>query len=559
MAVPPDAEMSHVRMSRLEPSVPAARKALRGWMKADTAGVRRGMALGTLEGLTLVVFAWGLSHVVSDLWTGPRERTTILWPALAIALSLLARGALGFFAQASSQMAARRIIRAIRLDIMDKALKGRIDPRRHAHGFNALFEDTEALEGYYARFHQADIQARLLPVLTLGIIATQSWVAALILLLTLAPFIAMMAVLGMSSAAESRRQMDALSRLSNLLLDRIKALPLILAFNDGERQTKTIGHAASDVAERTLRVLKIAFVTSAVLEFFSALSVALIAVYCGFYLLGELPFRSPEPLSLGTAFFVLALSPEVYAPMRRLAAAYHDRQTALAAAQRLTGLTPSAPAVPAPALTGPPKIAYRDVSVTFPDDPDFHIGPVSFTCTPGSVTCLAGASGSGKTSLMRLLIEASCPGVTVDGRPVGADYDLSAQIAYASQVPPILAGSLRDNLRLANTTASEDDILRAVEQMGLLPLITSRPEGLDTVLDERGSGLSGGERRRIGLARAALKSAPVLLLDEPTADLDPASEDDIIARLPALFKDRTVLFTSHSPRLKALAQQVIAL
>jgi ATP-binding cassette, subfamily C, bacterial CydD len=442
---------------------------------------------------------------------------------------------------------------------MDKALKGRIDARRHAYRLNALFEDTEALEGYYARFHQTDFQARLLPLLTLGIIATQSWMAALILLMTLIPFVAMMALLGMGSAAESRRQMDALSRLSNLLLDRIKALPLILVFDDGRRQTRTIGHAASDVAERTLRVLKIAFVTSAVLEFFSALSVALIAVYCGFYLLGELPFRSPEPLTLATAFFVLALSPEVYAPMRRLAAAYHDQQTATAAAQRLMALQPDPEAIPVPALDGPPEIAYRNVIVTFPDDPDFRIGPVSFTCAPGSVTCLAGASGSGKTSLLRLLIDPTCAGIAVDGTALRAGQDLSSQIAYASQVPPILAGSLRDNLRLANTAATEDEILSAAETAGLMPLVQSRPQGLDTLLDDRGSGLSGGERRRIGLARGALKPAPILLLDEPTADLDPASEDDILARLPALFAGRTVLFTSHSPRLQALADQVIAL
>lgn len=536
-----------------------ARAQLLRWLKHGGREGAISVTLGVAEGLLLVLFAWGLSHVISGLSAGPQQFTTITWPLAAIALSLLARAAVGFFAQRGSQMAARRIVRAIRLDIMGHALQGRIDSRRHAAGLNALFDDTEALEGYYARFHQADMQARILPVLTLVVIATQSWVSALILLMTLVPFIAMMALLGMSSAAESRHQLDALSRLSNLLLDRIKALPLILAFKDGERQTRTIGHAAADVAERTLKVLKIAFVTSAVLEFFSALSVALIAVYCGFYLLGELPFRSPEPLTLGTAFFVLALSPEVYAPMRRLAAAYHDQQVAMAAAQRLLLLTPKAPPVEVPALGGPPEIAYRDVVITFPDDPDFCIGPVSFVCAPGSVTCLAGASGSGKTSLLRLLIDPACPGVSINGITVDNGHDLSAQIAYASQVPPILAGTLRDNLRLASYAASDEDILRAAEAAGLMPLISSRTQGLDTVLDDRGSGLSGGERRRIGLVRAALKDAPILLLDEPTADLDSVSEDDIIARLPALFADRTVLITSHSPRLMALAQQVIAL
>lgn len=512
------------------------------------------------DNLLVVGFAWGLSHAVTNLAGRNPDLSSVLAPAAILVVVMTARAVLGLYAHRLNVRSAQRIVRRIRGDFMSLALAGRIDARANAAGLNTLFEDSEQLEAYYARFRPAELQARVLPLLILGIIASHSWVAAVILAATLLPFVALMALLGMSNAAEAKRQMDALSRLSNLLLDRIRALPLILAFDDGRRQTQTVGRAAHDVAERTLRVLKIAFVTSAVLEFFSALSVALIAVYCGFYLLGELPFTSPEPLTFATAFFVLALSPEIYAPMRRLAAAYHDRQAAMAATERLMAIAIMDAPIAATIMTTPPEIVYDKVVVSFADDADFCIGPVSFACAPGSVTCLSGATGSGKTTLLRLLLEPGrAAGVRVDGRHIGPDHDVSGQIAYVAQTPPILAGSLRDNLRLANRHADDASVAEAVTRFGLGDLISRREGGLDTVLDDRGTGLSGGERRRIGLARAWLKPALVVLLDEPSADLDAAAEDELMALLPALFEGRTVLLCSHSARLKGMADQVIAL
>ncbi|MDV6330437.1 thiol reductant ABC exporter subunit CydD [Asticcacaulis sp. 201] len=533
----------------------AIRGQLRAWALWDARGLRRGGWLGLLDGLCIGGFAWGLSHMVSDLFQ-KNQSLIYLWPSLALTvISLAVRAIIGLYNQKLGMETARRIVSHIRLDIMEKALAGRVDSARHQARLNALFEDTESLEGYYARFRQADLSARVLPLVFIAVMAIVSPVSAGILLLTLLPFVALMAILGMTSADESKRQLDALSRLSNLFVDRIRALPLILSFDAGPRQVGIVGRAARDVAERTLRVLKIAFVTSAVLEFFSALSVALIAIYCGFYLLGQLPFPVPEVLTLAKAFFVLALAPEVYAPMRRLAAAYHDQQTAMAAAQRLMALDISPDIAAQPALKDAPEVTYDAVTCTFPDDPDFRIGPVSFTARPGQVVALKGPTGSGKTTLLRLLLGHGRHegAVRVNGQPL---IDLSRSIAWVSQNPPILAGSLADNLNLANRQADPNEV---IEKFGLNTLVITRESALSAPIDERGSGLSGGERRKIGLARAALKAAPLWVLDEPTADLDPAAEADLIARLPDLFKGRTVILSSHSPALCALADRVVEL
>ena len=530
----------------------AVRRQLAVWARIETTRVRLSDVLSVCDALGVIGFAWGVSHLVTSLFDGPRAIVTLVWPIAATVLSLGLRAVLVVVGGRLNLAIARSVVSGVRLGFMDQALAGRIGDARR---LNSLFEDTEALEGYYARFRQASVQAGLFPPVLLLVIAWQSPVSAGILLLTLVPFVVMMAVLGLTSAAEARRQLDALARLSNLFVDRIKALPLILAFANGPAQTGAVGRAAHDVAERTLRVLKVAFLTSAVLEFFSALSVALIAVYCGFYLLGQLPFAVPEHLTLAKAFFVLALSPEVYAPMRRLSAAYHDQQTATAAAERLMTIETS-DAVAGMAVPAAPVIRLDAVTCGFADDPEFRIGPVSFIATPGTITVLAGPTGSGKTTLLRLLAgEDRLIGgaVIVDGRPMS---DLSAAVGWVSQHPPTLAGTLDDNIRLARRDATEDEVGRVIAMTGLDAVSAART-GMR--LDERGSGLSGGERKRIGLARALLKNPRVLLLDEPTADLDADAEDALIAVIQKAAEGRTVILSSHSPRLIAVANQVVSL
>jgi len=388
-----------------------------------------------------------------------------------------------------------------------------------------------------------------------------------------------MALAGGAAADKSRRQFTALARLTGRFADRVRALPVVLAFGAEDREARALGVAADELATRTMGVLRVAFLSSGALEFFAALSVALVAVYCGFNLLHLLPFPVPEQLDLGRAFFVLALAPEFYAPMRRLAAAYHDKQAAETAADRLIALPAPTPVSTMPASLPPtpralrpdlpalPSVAFRSVAIRYPDAERCAVSDLSFDVPPGRIVVLSGPSGSGKTSALHLLLGLAplvAGDVLIDGERLPPGGSLAPRASWAGQHPLIIAGTIRENLRLACPDATDDAIDCAVVQAGLRPMLMARgggrmAAGLDTRLDARGGGLSGGERRRLALARAMLKPAPILLLDEPTAHLDALSEIALVTTIAAACRGRTTLIATHSDRLAGIADHVVRL
>ena len=322
--------------------------------------------------------------------------------------------------------------------------------------------------------------------------------------------------------------------------------------------------AADSLRQRTMGVLRVAFVSSAGLEFFAALSVALVAVYAGFNLLRLLPFPSPERLDLGRAVFVLALAPEFYAPMRWLAAAYHDKQAAETAADRLIALQAKrqparAAAVP---LAAAPRIRFQGVTVRFPGEDRPALDNLDFEAAPGEIVALLGPSGSGKTTVLNLLLGlAPLRGgeVWVDDMALSSLGSLAGSVAWMGQSPVIVPGSIAENVALSRQDAAPFEIAVAAERAGLCRMLRGRPDGLDAAVDERGSGLSGGERRRIALARALLKPAPILLLDEPTAHLDAIAENALIGAIRQAARGRTTIIATHSERLSAAADKVVRL
>ncbi len=556
--------MSHppARPALLTPQKKVASR-LKAWAHATRRGSLLVSGLGCLDVFCAAAWAWGLAVILDDVG----RRSNPFTGLLVLVAALFARAAFSYANQKLAARLARRIIHDLRLDLLGRTLHGRGGEGAQTRRLGVLFETTEALDGYYARFVPARAAAGLSPLVAIVLVAFASPLCALILLMTLLPFVALMALSGMATAAESQRQMDALTRLAGLFSGRIRALPLILAFDAGSAQTETVGRAASAVSERTLRVLRLAFSGSAVLEFFSALSVALVAVYCGFALLHLLPFpvapwlsfHGPSPFA--AAFFVLALSPEVYAPLRQLSAAYHEKQAAEAAALHLMAIedTLDVPAAAPLRLDAAPAVMFDAVTVTFPDDPDAVIGPLSFTAGPGEIAAIAGDSGAGKSTLLRLLLGGRAYGgkISVDGRSLDDETDLGPSIGWMSQHTPILGGTLRDNLTLARPEADDAALTAAAERAGLENVLATR--GLDGDLNERGSGLSGGERRRIGLARVWLKDAALLVLDEPTADLDAISEAEMIAAIREAARGRTVILATHSEALLAIADTVVRL
>ncbi|WEK43243.1 MAG: thiol reductant ABC exporter subunit CydD [Candidatus Sphingomonas colombiensis] len=416
----------------------------------------------------------------------------------------------------------------------------------------------ESLDGYHARFLPLRHAAVVTPLLIAAAAAPASWVAALIMLVTLIPFAIGMALAGSATRRAAARQLAALGRLSGLFVDRVRAMPVIVAFGAEERITRQLDKTTRDVAARTITVLRIAFLSGAVIEFFAALSVALVAVYCGFSLLGLLPFHAPEQLDLGRALYVLILAPEFYLPMRRLAAAYHDKQLGEAAMERLNALkAPERPA-PSPAqFARPPALAFEQVVIDYGER---RVGPFSFDVPRGRTTVLSGETGCGKSSLLHALLGlAPLAGgrISLDGEPLVRD--LRGCVSWAGQATMLLPGNIADNIRMAWPQASDDEIDRAARQAGLGALLASRADGFGTMIDPRGSGVSGGERRRIGLARALLRDAPLWLLDEPTADLDAVAAAGVIETIGGMGGRATILLATHDRNLCARADHHVVL
>jgi ATP-binding cassette subfamily C protein CydD len=510
-----------------------------------------------------VAFAAGLALSIDALPRGLFAAAP--WLAL-IAVAAFTRGLLAQrAAEAGAQAAAGAKARA-RQDAVASVL-GR-DGARATGGeaLAAVVEGVEALDGHFSRFTPAKLASAVAPIAIIAAVAVATPVAAAILLLTLIPFGLVMALAGGAAAEESRRQFLALERLSSLFLDRVRALPVVLAFQAEGTVTRDLSLAAEDLARRTIRVLRVAFLSSGALEFFAALSVALVAVYCGFNLLRLLPFPVPEQLDLKRAFFALALAPEVYLPLRRLAAAYHDRQAAEAAALTLAALPGPAPAPVIATFDTAPAIRFQAVTVIYAAGEAPVFDGFDLDIKPGQIVALLGPSGSGKTTLLNLLLDlAPLSGGEVlvgeegvDGGRLSHLGSLAPAVAWAGQAPVILPGTLADNLSLAHPGATREALEQAARAVGLDDVLDGRG-GLDAPLDERGAGLSGGERRRLGLARAMLKPAPILLLDEPTADLDAASELALLPILRAAAKGRTTLIATHSEVVAALADRVVRL
>ncbi|QCB42671.1 thiol reductant ABC exporter subunit CydD [Sphingomonas sp. PAMC26645] len=529
---------------------------------ADGGGVRVSTSLLLLDTVAAIGFAVGLAGGVVAV----PEGVAVMAPwALLASVSAIARGAFAMLATRVGASGAYRAKTRLRQRIVDAALH-RAPGSEATTGtlMSAAIDEVDAIDGYVSRFLPARMAASIAPLIVLGATAVASPIAAAILVATFFPFLAAMILAGGAAADVSRRQFIALARLSELFADRIGALPIVLAFRAEGREAAALGDVAEDLARRTMRVLRVAFLSSGALEFFAALSVALVAVYAGFNLLGLLPFPVPEKLDLGRAFFVLALAPEFYAPMRRLAAAYHDRQAAETAAERLAAVeqAKAAPSSVVPVWSNTvPKIRFESVSIRYDGQDRAAVSEVSFEAYPGMIVALVGPSGSGKSSLLQLLLSLA---PLSGGRVLIGDDDLAeigsiAPIAaWMGQSPLILPGTIGSNIALADPTASPERIAEVARTAGLSPMLLARG-GLAAVIDARGSGLSGGERRRIALARALLKPAPVLLLDEPTAHLDAESEARLIEAIARACTGRTTIIATHSAGLAAIADLVIEL
>jgi ATP-binding cassette subfamily C protein CydD len=525
----------------------------RTWLRRQTRLGRRGAVAVALLGLAGTVLAAGQAGCVALvlaaalLGQGARPLPLALFAALA-----LVRAALAMLAERiafDNGAAARRRLRSEAMAALLAAGPALLRRHHSAELAGAVVDRIEAVDGLFARWLPASLLAVAAPALViLLVLAVDPWAGLLLfgcaLLVPLA-----MALSGIGAAAATRRQFAALTRLQTRFLDRVRGIATIVLAGRTEDEARALGIAADELRRRTMRVLRVAFLSSAALDCAAALALVVLALRYGAELAGG-GLASP-----GKALFVLLLVPALFAPLRAFSLAYQDRMHAQAAGATLAGL----PEVPAAAPALPVRtVAARGVTVAFEDvrltwDP--RRGPaldgLSFRVPAGETLVLAGPSGAGKSTVLELLLGFVRPDsgrVTLNGVDIVTlvPQALARLTAWIGQRPVLFAGTIRENIRFARPEATDAELEEAVRFARVEAFTAALPLGLDTRVGEGGYGLSGGQAQRIAIARAFLKNAPLLLLDEPTAHLDPATESEVLDSLRRLALGRTVILASHS-------------
>lgn len=426
-------------------------------------------------------------------------------------------------------------------------------------------EKLDALMPYVSRYAPAKARVMVVPALILALAFWHSWAVGVIFLITGPLIPVFMALIGWAAQAASQRQMAEIASLNDLLVERLQALLDIRLLGAGAAVVNSFAEAADRLRAQTMAVLRVAFLSSAVLELFAAIGVAMVAVYVGFSLLGLLGFGSyATPLTPAAGIFLLMLAPEFYQPLRDLSAAWHDRAAALAVAVEwdewhLRGDPPLlGQGAVAARLAGPADIIATGLKV--------RLGPhlltlPDFSLAAGETLALLGPSGAGKTTLLRLLaglLQPEAGQIQVAGQPLNdqtADA-WRAHLGWMPQQPHFLNASLRHNLSLGRP-GDLTPVLRAVTMQDV---VAGLPQGLTTRLGEGGGGLSGGEARRLTLARALHARPDVLLADEPTADLDAATAEAVTAGLLTLAASGcSLIIATHDEALAAQMHRVIRL
>ncbi len=430
-------------------------------------------------------------------------------------------------------------------------------------------DHVEALHGYFARFLPQLAVATILPLLILMLVFALDWLAGVLLLLS-APLIPVfMALVGMGAERLNQQHFQTISRLSGQFLDRVRGLTTLQLFGQTEAAARQMQDRSEQYRTITLKTLRVAFLSSAVLEFFASMAIAVVAIYIGFGLLGYIRFGPADQLTLFSGLLVLLLAPEFFQPLRTLSQHYHDRASALGAAAEILGRLRAAPG-PAPDTGGGhgPKsrgllpepgandaITLASVSLSYrPEKP--ILSELSLSFQRGECIALTGPTGSGKTSLLHLLAGFVTPSegaLSVFGQAPG-----SAPFGWLGQSGFLVQGSWADNLRLTSPDASDIAIETALANVGLRPLLESRKAGIHSPVAEDGQGLSGGQARRLSLARIFVADYDLILLDEPTAGLDTDSEIQVLEALHKLAEaGKTLIFATHHQALLTLADRIL--
>ncbi|MGK5630262.1 thiol reductant ABC exporter subunit CydD [Streptomyces sp. URMC 123] len=527
-----------------------------------------------LAGAGLVVAqAMLIAEVVVGAFQRGQGGAALRTPLLLLAAVSVGRGAVSWLTELAAHRASAAVKSELRLRLLQRAVRlgpGWLSGQRTGELTTLATRGIDALDDYFARYLPQLGLAVVVPAAVLARIVTADWVSAAVIVVTLPLIPIFMVLIGWATQARMDRQWRLLGRLSGHFLDVVAGLPTLKVFGRARAQAESIRAITGEYRRATLRTLRIAFLSSFALELLATLSVALVAVGIGMRLVhGD--------LDLYTGLVVLVLAPEAYLPLRQVGAQYHAAAEGLAAAEQVfavletevergggAGVGGGVGRVPAPESGG---LRLEGLVVRHPGRTEPSLPATSLTVAPGETVAVVGPSGAGKSTLIHAVLGFVRPerGRVLLGEH--GDTDLAAvdreswhrRVAWLPQRPCLFAGTVADNVRLARPGADAAAVRAALREAGALEFVDALPQGAETPLGEGGTGLSAGQRQRIALARAFLADRPVVLLDEPTANLDGATEEGIVEAIGRLARGRTVLVVSHRPAVLRVADRVIAI
>ncbi|MGI2179102.1 heme ABC transporter permease/ATP-binding protein CydD [Shewanella frigidimarina] len=540
-------------------------KSLAKWLKSQQSScgifLKLSVLCGVLNGIAIVAQAYFIAQILQGVIIDNLVPAVLSLQFFALIGLLFVRALLAQVRERISFEAGKRLRTDIRQAVLNKLVAlGPVFIKGKPAGAWAtlVFEQVEDLHDFYAKYLPQMMLAGFIPLLILACVFPLNWAAGIILMTT-APLIPLFMILvGMGAADANRKNMQALSRLSGHFMDRLKGLQTLKLFNRGEAELVNIEHASEDFRARTMSVLRLAFLSSAVLEFFAAVSIAVLAVYFGFSYLGHLDFgHYGVQVSLFTGMFVLILAPEFYQPLRDLGTHYHAKAQAIGAAEALVELLDYQVNTPAKIHSTSLNMAFAAESINiqaigvevFSLDGQRLAGPISFTLPAGEHWAIVGPSGAGKTSLLNALLGF----LPYQGSLLINGQELSQlnvaqwrqHLAWLGQDPQLFHGTVRENVALANPQLNDAQIMTLLEQADISEFVKQQPLGLDLVISDQSAGVSVGQAQRFALARALAQPAKLFLLDEPTASLDAQSEQSVLTSLYRAMQSTTALTVTH--------------
>lgn len=560
--------MSNHNEPRSKESKQQIQQRLKHWKLHAGNWLQIAVGLSMCAGLAIIFQAWLLANIITDVIFQEQtlEHKNIQWLLTLLLLTFLIRSILAWAAEQAAFNAAAKVKTHLRNQLYQHIQKlgpSWLTNERSGDVVNSLSDGIEGLEAYYARYLPAMSVISLLPLTILVFVFAHDWLAALIMLLT-APLIPIfMILIGKGTEKRNQQQWKTLARMSAHFLDVIQGLTTLKLFNASRQEANMIARISNEYKERTMSVLRIAFLSSFMLEFLASVSIALVAVSIGFRLFwGEIDFYY--------GFFVLLLAPEFYLPLRNLGTQYHARMEAIGAADRIIDILDTP--IPNQPITSNKQfisnikqtdIVITDLSYRYPDQRQ-ALDHINLTIKAGESIAIIGESGAGKTTLTHLMMGfLPIQQGNISLRQAAEEYTLTAipieywrqQIAWLPQRPQIFPSNVAENIALGDDTINESllgNIQQAAKKAYIHDFIETLPNGYQTLIGEGGHGLSGGQKQRIALARVFLKQAPIVFLDEATANLDRHSETLIEKSLQTLRQESTLIMVAH--RLQTIQQ-----